>query len=83
MQERSPSSRIAAGFLNNPSVYNRESNGVEVHQLITDFGRTSNLVGSARFEAKAATESAQQTQEDVLLAVNRAYLWTFCAPKPC
>ena len=67
------SSRIAAGFLNNPSVYNRESNGLEVHQLITDFGRTSNLVGSARFEARAATESAQQTQEDVLLAVNRTY----------
>ncbi len=66
-------SRIAAGYLNNPSVYNRESNGVEVHQLITDFGRTSNLVGSAKLGAKAASESAQQTQQDVLLAVNRAY----------
>jgi len=66
-------SRIAAGYLNNPSVYNRESNGLEVHQLITDFGRTSNLVGSARLGAKAASESAAQTQQDVLLAVNRAY----------
>ena len=66
-------SRIAAGFLNNPLILNRESNGVEVHQLITDFGRTSNLVGSARLGAKAASESAQQTQQDVLLAVNRAY----------
>ena len=43
-----PESRIAAGFLNNPTVYNRYSNGLEVNQLITDFGRTSNLVGSAR-----------------------------------
>jgi outer membrane protein len=67
------SSRIAAGYLNNPSVYNRESNGLEVHQLITDFGRTSNLVASAKLGAKAASESAEQTQEDVLLAVNRAY----------
>jgi outer membrane protein len=66
-------SRIAAGFLNNPLILNRESNGLEVHQLITDFGRTSNLVGSARLGAKAASESAQQTQQDVLLAVNRAY----------
>jgi outer membrane protein len=66
-------SRIAAGDLNNPLILNRESNGVEVHQLITDFGRTSNLVGSARLGAKAASESAQQTQQDVLLAVNRAY----------
>jgi outer membrane protein len=66
-------SRLAAGYLNNPTVYNRESNGVEVHQLITDFGRTSNLVGSARLDAKAVSESTAQTQQDVLLAVNRAY----------
>jgi outer membrane protein len=66
-------SRIAAGFLNNPSVYNRQSNGLEVNQLITDFGRTSNLVGSAKLGAKAASESANQTAQDVLLGVNRAY----------
>ncbi len=68
-----PESRIAAGYLNNPTIYNRESNGLEVHQLITDFGRTSNLVGSARLGAKAATAGAMQTAQDVLLAVNRAY----------
>jgi outer membrane protein len=68
-----PESRITAGYINNPTVYNRESNGLEVHQLITDFGRTSNLVGSARLGAKAVSETAQQTQQDVLLAVNRAY----------
>jgi outer membrane protein len=68
-----PDSRIAAGLLNNPGVYNRESNGVEINQLITDFGRTSNLVGSARLQAKAASQITQQTQQDVLLAVNRAY----------
>jgi outer membrane protein len=66
-------SRIAAGYLNNPLILNRESNGVEVQQLITDFGRTSNLVGSARLGAKATAASAQQTEQDVLLAVNRAY----------
>jgi outer membrane protein len=68
-----PDSRIAAGYLNNPTIYNRYSNGLEINQLITDFGRTSNLVGSARLGAKAASESAQQTAQDVLLAVNRAY----------
>ena len=66
-------SRIAAGALNNPLILNRESNGLEVNQLITDFGRTSNLVSSARFSAKAASEDVHQTQQDVLLAVNRAY----------
>jgi len=68
-----PDSRIAAGFLNNPTIYNRYSNGLEVNQLITDFGRTSNLVASARLGAKATSASAQQTAQDVLLAVNRAY----------
>jgi outer membrane protein len=66
-------SRIAAGGLNNPLILKRESNGVAVNQLITDFGRTSNLVASARLGAKAASESAQQTEQDVLLAVSRAY----------
>jgi outer membrane protein len=71
--EAMSNSRIAAGALNNPLILNRYSNGVEVQQLITDFGRTSNLVASARMEAKAVSASAQQTQQDVLLAVNRAY----------
>jgi outer membrane protein len=68
-----PNSRITAGFLNDPNVLNRYANGLEINQLITDFGRTSNLVASARLGAKAASESAQQTAQDVLLAVNRAY----------
>jgi outer membrane protein len=67
------SSVITAGFLNSSSVFDRYANGLAVHQLITDFGRTSNLVASARLGAKAASEGAQQTQQDVLLAVNRAY----------
>lgn len=68
-----PNSRIAAGFLNNPIIFNRYSNGLQVNQLITDFGRTSNLVASTRLEARASSQSAQQTQQDVLLGVNRAY----------
>src|SRR5206468_6714380 len=37
-------SRLAAGGLNNPVVYNRVGSGLSVGQMITDFGRTSNLV---------------------------------------
>src|ERR1700760_3339809 len=40
-------SRITAGALNNPIVYQRAAGGVTVNQLITDFGRTHNLVSSA------------------------------------
>jgi outer membrane protein len=66
-------SRIAAGFLNSPNVYDRYANGLEVSQLITDFGRTSNLVASSRLGAEAAAKTEQQTEQDVLLSVNRAY----------
>ncbi|HEV2491683.1 MAG TPA: TolC family protein [Terriglobia bacterium] len=66
-------SRITAGVLNNPVIYNRYANGLTVGQLITDFGRTQNLVGSAHFRAQAAQQNVEATREDVLLAVDRAY----------
>jgi outer membrane protein len=37
-------SRISAGALNNPIIYDRYANGVAVSQLVTDFGRTHELV---------------------------------------
>ncbi len=66
-------SRITAGFLNNPSVYRRAAGGAVVSQLITDFGRTPNLVASARLQAKADDQNAAATREDVLLAVDQAF----------
>jgi len=69
-------SRIAAGELNNPIIYNRYSNGVTVSQLLTDFGRTHNLVASSNLHAQAQAESAEATREDVLIAVDQAYYQT-------
>jgi len=66
-------SRITAGQLNNPTVFNRYANGVTVSQLITDFGRTGNLTKSAMYSAKAEQENADATRAEVLLQVNRAY----------
>ena len=66
-------SRIAAGGLNNPIIFNRYANGVTVGQLITDFGRTQNLVASARLNAEAAQENVETTRADVLLGVDQAY----------
>ena len=42
-------------------------------QLITDSGRTPNLVASSRLEAQASQQTYQATRYDVLLAVNQAY----------
>ena len=66
-------SRITAGALNNPIIYTRAAGGGTVSQLITDFGHTTNLVSSARLQAKAEGQNAIATKEDVLLAVDRAF----------
>jgi outer membrane protein len=66
-------SRITAGALNNPIIYERAAAGLTVTQLITDFGRTANLVSSANYSAKAENQNAIATKEQILLAVNRAF----------
>lgn len=66
-------SRITAGMLNNPSVYDRAAGGLSVSQLITDFGRTHNLVLSAESTAKAQLESERATELDITLTVDQAF----------
>ena len=66
-------SRIAAGGLNNPIILDRVAAGVSVSQLLTDFGRTSDLVQTASLRARALAQSAVADRADVLLRVDRAY----------
>jgi len=66
-------SRIAAGGLNNPIIFERAAAGTTVSQLITDFGHTTNLVASARLRASAEDQNAIATKEQVLLAVDQAF----------
>jgi len=65
--------RITAGALNNPIIYERAAAGVMVTQLITDFGRTTNLVSSANYAAKAENQNAMATKQQVLLAVDKSF----------
>ncbi len=66
-------SRVAAGGLNNSIIYDRFAGGFTVNQMITDFGRTYQLVKSSSLHAKAQLENVTVTRADVLLAVNQAY----------
>lgn len=66
-------SRITAGGLNNPIIYERAAAGVIVSQLITDFGRTTNLNSSANLAARAESQNAIATKEQILLAVDQAF----------
>jgi outer membrane protein len=66
-------SRVAAGALNNPIIFSRFADGVTVQQLVTDFGRTHELVKSSELHAKAQEENVSTTRADVLLHVDAAY----------
>ena len=66
-------SRITAGLLNNPSIYDRAAGGLTVSQLITDFGRSHNLVMSAQSNAKAQLENERATELDITLTVDQAF----------
>ena len=66
-------SRLAAGALNNPAVYSRLASGVTVSQMLTDFGRTRNLVEASKLRAQAQDQVTESTRADILLATSRAY----------
>jgi outer membrane protein len=73
VQAESANTRIMAGGLNNPSVFNRAAFGAGLSQLITDFGRTTNLASSAKLQASAEAQNALTTREQVLLEVDRDF----------
>jgi outer membrane protein len=77
--DANPGTRLTAGALNNPILYERAATGASVSQLITDFGRTSNLVASANLAAKAENQNALATKEQILLAVDQAFYNTLQA----
>lgn len=66
-------SRIAAGALNNPIIYDRLATGLTASQLLTDFGRTRNLVASSKLHAEAQNQNAETTKDQITLDVARTY----------
>lgn len=71
--DASDRARIAAGALNNPIIYPRAATGAALSQLITDFGRTTNLVSSAKSAAKAEEENSAANAAQIIMAVDQAY----------
>jgi outer membrane protein len=63
----------ASGGLNNPTILNRQSNGINISQLIFDFGRTLNLTAAARFQALSEAQREELVKAQVLLQVDRSY----------
>jgi outer membrane protein len=63
----------AAGNITTSSISDRFAYGAGLTQLVTDFGRTSALVGSARASAEAQNDLATLTRAQVRLNVREAY----------
>jgi outer membrane protein len=71
--DSNPGSRIAAGGLNNPIVFPRAAGGATFSQLVTDFGRSTSLLSSSEFQAKAEDMNSAATAADITLAVDRSF----------
>jgi outer membrane protein len=63
----------AAGNLATSAISDRFAYGGNLTQLVTDFGRTSALIGSARSSAQAQNDLATLTRAQVRLNVREAY----------
>ena len=71
--DANPGSRISAGGLNSPVLFPRAAAGATVGQLITDFGRSTNLLSSSQYEAKAEDLTSAATTDQITLAVDQAF----------
>lgn len=66
-------SRIGAGALNAPRLLEHAGAGVTLSQLLTDFGRTTNLVSASKLREKAQNANAHATTEDIVMATDQAF----------
>lgn len=70
---------LAAGTIQTSSLYSRVAAGVTISQLITDFGRTADLVESAKLRASAQEQAAGSVRAAILLQVDQAYFQALAA----
>jgi outer membrane protein len=66
-------SRISSGTLTASSLLEHAGMGVQLSQLITDFGRTRNLVASAQLQEKARAADAEASRQDIVLATDQVF----------
>ena len=64
---------LALGSLNSPRALDKAAGGITVSQLITDFGRTRNLVRNAKSSQKAQLENTRASVDDITLTVDEAF----------
>lgn len=66
-------SRISAGSLTASRLFAHAGAGGGFTQLITDFGRTKNLIASSKLQERAQNANALATTEDIVIATDQAF----------
>ncbi len=66
-------SRISAASLTASRLFTHAGAGGDFTQLITDFGRTHNLVLTQKLQEQAAKANQQATREEIVLAADQAF----------
>jgi outer membrane protein len=70
---------VAAGAVTTSSTSTRVAGGFTLTQLVTDFGRTRELVRSSRLTAQAASQHTEDVKQQTLRDVDEAYFATEAA----
>lgn len=71
--EAQEGTRISAGSLTSSRLFEHAGAGGGFSQLVTDFGKTRNLVASSLLQEKAQKANAIATQYDIELATDQAF----------
>jgi len=71
--EANDGSRISSGSLTASRLLEHAGMGVQLNQLITDFGHTRNLVASAKLQEKARLADAEASRQDIVLATDQVF----------
>lgn len=71
--EAEEATRLSAGSLTASRLFEHAGAGASFTQLITDFGKTTNLVASSKLQEKAQNANALATEQDIVLATDKAF----------
>ena len=72
-EQAEDASRISAGSLTSSRLFEHAGAGGNFTQLITDFGKTGNLIASSKLQEKAQNANALATTEDIIIATDQAF----------
>jgi outer membrane protein len=72
-QDANNASRVSSGSLSASRLFTRAGGSINLSQLITDFGHTTNLVASSKLEERAQQANDLATREDIVLVADQAF----------